>query len=103
MHRLLKDTGSIYLHCDPNASHYLKGYDGHHLWHDAILRMKLYGIIIGDHGKHSERAFKRMHDDNSALFCITRIKPMESFNRQSKPVTASTQSRYKYTDENGRA
>ena len=25
MHRLLKDTGSLYLHCDPTASHYLKG------------------------------------------------------------------------------
>ena len=24
MHRLLKSTGSIYLHCDPTASHYLK-------------------------------------------------------------------------------
>ena len=24
MHRLLKDTGAIYLHCDPTASHYLK-------------------------------------------------------------------------------
>ena len=24
MHRLLKDTGSIYLHCDPTASHYIK-------------------------------------------------------------------------------
>ena len=24
MRRLLKDTGSIYLHCDPTASHYLK-------------------------------------------------------------------------------
>lgn len=24
MHRILKPTGSIYLHCDPNASHYLK-------------------------------------------------------------------------------
>ena len=25
MHRILKDTGSIYLHVDPTASHYLKG------------------------------------------------------------------------------
>ena len=25
LHRVLKDTGSIYLHCDPEASHYLKG------------------------------------------------------------------------------
>ena len=24
MHRILKDTGSIYLHCDPTASHFLK-------------------------------------------------------------------------------
>ena len=25
MHRILKDTGSIYLYCDLTASHYLKG------------------------------------------------------------------------------
>lgn len=24
MHRILKDNGSFYLHCDPNSSHYLK-------------------------------------------------------------------------------
>ena len=24
MRRVLKDTGSIYLHCDPTANHYLK-------------------------------------------------------------------------------
>ena len=24
LHRALKPTGSIYLHCDPTASHYLK-------------------------------------------------------------------------------
>jgi site-specific DNA-methyltransferase (adenine-specific) len=24
MHRILKDTGSLYLHCDPTAGHYLK-------------------------------------------------------------------------------
>ena len=24
MHRILKPTGSLYLHCDPTASHYLK-------------------------------------------------------------------------------
>ena len=24
MHRVLKPTGSVYLHCDPTASHYLK-------------------------------------------------------------------------------
>ena len=34
MHRLLKDTGSIYLHCDTNASHYLK------VMMDGIFGMK---------------------------------------------------------------
>src|SRR5438270_6821995 len=35
LHRVLKPTGSLYFHCDPNASHYLKvmmdsffGYNG---------------------------------------------------------------------------
>ena len=32
MHRVLKPTGSIYLHCDPTASHYLK------LLMDAVFR-----------------------------------------------------------------
>ena len=43
MHRILKDTGSIYLHCDPTASHYLKGVM------DAIW----------DQGNHSKNEFYR--------------------------------------------
>ena len=45
MHRILKSTGSIYLHCDPTMSHYLK------LAMDAIFErganslMKLFGLI----------------------------------------------------------
>ena len=37
LHRVLKPTGSIYLHCDPTASHYLKllskGAVGCGVWH----------------------------------------------------------------------
>ena len=32
MRRILKKTGSIYLHCDPTASHYLKTIDGCSVW-----------------------------------------------------------------------
>ena len=32
----MKDTGSIYLHCDPTASHYLK------LLMDAVFEPNLY-------------------------------------------------------------
>ena len=42
MHRMLKPTGSIYLHCDPTASHYLKilmdGISGH-----PIFRTRSFG------------------------------------------------------------
>ncbi|MBK9055536.1 MAG: hypothetical protein IPL78_32915 [Chloroflexi bacterium] len=34
LHRVLKPTGSLYLHCDPTASHYLK------MVMDAILAIK---------------------------------------------------------------
>lgn len=36
MHRVLKPTGSIYLHCDPTASHYLK------LVMDAVFGVKRF-------------------------------------------------------------
>jgi adenine specific DNA methylase Mod len=31
LHRVLKKSGSIYLHCDPNASHYLNS-NGFNIW-----------------------------------------------------------------------
>lgn len=41
MHRVLKDTGSLYLHCDPTASHYLKivldGVFGKENFHSEII------------------------------------------------------------------
>ena len=45
LHRVLKPTGSIWLHCDPTASHYLK------LVMDSILgkdnfRMRLFGSAL---------------------------------------------------------
>ena len=41
MRRVLKDTGSIYLHCDPTASHYLK------LLMDAVFRPRNFrGEVI---------------------------------------------------------
>lgn len=49
LHRVLKPTGSLYLHCDPTASHYLK------LLLDAIFRPQnfLSEIIWRRTGTHS--------------------------------------------------
>ena len=59
MHRVLKPTGSLYLHCDPSASHYLK------IMLDAIFGPRCFRSEIiwrrtGAHGK--VRRFSPTHD-----------------------------------------
>ncbi len=59
MHRVLKDTGSIYLHCDPTASHYLKGLM------DAVFGRKQFRneIVWAYTGpSNATRWFPRKHD-----------------------------------------
>ena len=51
LHRVLKPTGSLYLHCDPTASHYLK---------------LLLDTIFGHDGLKSEIIWKRTTAHNSA-------------------------------------
>jgi DNA modification methylase len=59
LHRVLKPTGSIYLHCDPTASHYIK------LLMDAIFGVQNYRneIIWKRTSGHSDAAkYGRVHD-----------------------------------------
>ena len=59
MRRVLKDTGSIYLHCDPHASHYLK------IVMDAVFGKKNFKneIVWGyKWGGVPRRDFARKHD-----------------------------------------
>ena len=63
LHRVLKPTGSLYLHCDPTASHYLK------LLLDAIFGPKNLKneIVWRRYGSHNDvgqgsRHFGRVHD-----------------------------------------
>ena len=59
MHRILKDTGSIYLHCDPTMSHYLK------LVMDAIIGRKNFRneIVWCYRGAgYPKKDFGRRHD-----------------------------------------
>ena len=52
MRRVLKDSGSIYLHCDPTASHYLK---------------LLMDAVFGAGGFRNEITWKRRHGFSSAV------------------------------------
>ena len=59
MHRILTSTGSIYLHCDPTASHYLK------ILMDAIFGpQQFHNEIVWLYGKWTNVAnqFQRNHD-----------------------------------------
>ena len=59
MRRLLKPTGSIYLHCDPTASHYLK------MLMDAIFGLKNFRNEIVWHYRGAgtpKKDFARRHD-----------------------------------------
>ena len=59
MKRILKPTGSIYLHCDPTASHYIKimmdGIFGHHNFRNEI-------VWCYERGGRSKRFFSWKHD-----------------------------------------
>ena len=63
LHRVLKPTGSIYLHCDPTASHYLK------LLLDAVFGSVNYRneIVWKRYGAHNDvgqgsTRYGRVHD-----------------------------------------
>jgi|LSQX01.3.fsa_nt_gb site-specific DNA-methyltransferase (adenine-specific) len=60
LHRVLKPTGSLYLHCDPTASHYLK------VLLDAIFGAKSFRNEIvwcyTGPGSPGQRQFSRKHD-----------------------------------------
>jgi len=59
LHRVLKSTGSIYLHCDPTASHYLK------VILDAVFGVQQFRneIVWRRSGSHnSSRRFGPIHD-----------------------------------------
>ena len=80
MHRVLKDTGSIYLHCDPTASHYLKA------MMDAIFgRQNFRNEIIWGYtgpGSPKMRQFNRKHD---IIFWYSKGKEW-TFNRDAVRV-----------------
>ena len=97
MPRLLKETGSIYLHCDPTASHYLK-----------IIMDEVFGkenfrneIVWSYQGTgESKIHFKRKHD--SILFYAKTKKSFFSDDGSSEIISDFSKSKYTKQDEVGR-
>ena len=90
MRRILKPTGSIYLHCDPTASHYLK------LLMDAVFGKQCFrNEIVWFYRRWptKSKSFQRMHD--SILYYSKNPDGSHTFNLLFEPSSARTLSDYK--------
>ena len=104
IHRVLKPTGSFYLHCDPTASHYLKlvcdavfcGQGGDFL-NEIIWSYRRWPTV--------SKSFQRMHD---VIFLYSKRTDRQTFNTLLDSPTASSMKRWKGKtqkvtfDENGK-
>ena len=86
MHRILKPTGSVYLHCDPTMSHSLK------MVMDAIFGKPNYqNEIIWNYRRWpaKQMRFQRMHD-TIYFYRKEAKKEYAVWNQQYEPLAAST-------------
>ncbi len=95
MYRVLRNDGSIYLHCDPTASHYLKGLM------DAIFgKMNFRNEIIWHYGLGAFNATKHFARKHDILLFYTKSSEYV-FNVQRGEPTQAMLSKYSHHDENG--
>lgn len=97
IYRVLKDTGSFYLHCDPTASHYLKLIaDSVFCSRKGIFQNEIIWRRTGSH--NSRRSFGPIHD---VIFFYTKSSK-HTFNIVKRPyMKGHVDSRYS-EDEKGR-
>ncbi|WP_185982602.1 DNA methyltransferase [Aureimonas mangrovi] len=94
LHRVLKNTGSLYLHCDPTASHYLK------ILLDAAFGPRMFRneIIWRRTGSHnSTKRFGPIHD---VILFYTKTKATR-FYRNTRPYMKGHVEKA-FVEENGR-
>ncbi len=103
LHRVLKETGSLYLHCDPTADHYLRmlldGIFGARNFRDEIIWKRRVGMSSA------------VHESNRFGVCTdillfyarsdeARFNPQ--YNKDSPEYQAYIRERFTMVDENGR-
>ena len=95
LHRVLKDTGSLYLHCDPTASHYLK------LVLDAVFGAQNFRSEIAWKRTAAHSAAKRWGNVHDTIFFYSK-SAIYVWNEVLLPHTEGYTDRYKNTDDRGR-
>lgn len=96
LHRVLRDTGSIYLHCDPTASHYLKvvmdavfgptNFRNEIVWkrsqpkgHTSVRFSRTHDVILS-YGKTAQTVFSPLFTEHDPAY-------IEKFYRHVEPET----------------
>lgn len=96
LRRVLRPTGSIYLHCDPTASHYLK------LLMDAVFGAQYFlgEIVWKRYGAHSNsQVYGAVHD----VILFYSRSGSRVFNRQFVPYEPEyVEQRFRFVDPDGR-
>ena len=85
MHRILKNTGSIYLHCDPTMSHYLK------LVMDAVFgKANFRNEVIWHYKTSSGKPQKHFIKNTDTLLFYSKKQGSNTFNELREPWTETT-------------
>ena len=98
MRRVLKSTGSIYLHCDPTASHYLKAVM------DAIFGWKNFQNEIVWKYKYGGRSKKRFGNKHDIIlfYCKTKASPFYIDSVRIPHEPESLELNFRHVDNDGR-
>lgn len=97
LHRVLKPTGSLYLHCDPTASHYLK------IILDTIFGVRNFKNQITWKRTHAHGDSRRRFGNTSDIILFYSKSDVNVFRPQYTPYPQEYLDKYyRYLDKNGR-
>jgi DNA modification methylase len=97
LRRVMKPTASIYLHCDPTASHYLK------LLMDAVFRPEMLGNeIIWQRTNAKGLAFTRFARNHDVILRYTRTEHAVWHSLYTEHDPAYVEGFYRFYDNDGR-
>ena len=97
LHRVLKPSGSLYLHCDPTASHYLK------LLLDGVFGAANYrNEIVWKRQSAQSDARHKFPDVSDAIFFYTKTQAAEFHPQYTEHDPDYIQKFYRFDDNDGR-
>ena len=100
MKRILKSTGSIYVHCDWHASHYIKVEMDKIFGYDNIIQENIWAYGSASGGRAAGNKPVKGHD---TILCYAKSYGNHTYNRQYTAYSEKyIRERFTYVDDDGR-